>query len=93
MPLLNQSVKFLSVLSEPDPELGSYISTMAIGAPVAHGLPDAELILGLPLPDEHEFNPAGLIGRPTLWAIVQDVHNSLRFGIFYEDGRIHRIKV
>ena len=50
---------------------------MAIGAPVSHGLPDAELILGLPLPDQHKFNPAGLIGGATLRAIVQDVHYRL----------------
>ena len=77
MPLLNQSEKFLAVLSEPNPELGGYISTMAIGAPVTHGLPDAELILGLSLSYQHKFNPAGLIGRSTLRAIVQDVHNIL----------------
>jgi hypothetical protein len=59
---------------------------MAVGAPVAHGLPDAELILGLSLPDQHKFDPAGLIGGATLRAIVKDVHNRLRFGIFYEDG-------
>jgi len=50
---------------------------MAVGAPVAHGLPDAELILGLSLPDQHKFDPAGFIGGPTLRAIVQDVHNRL----------------
>ena len=77
MPLLNQSEKFLAVLSEPDPELGGYISTMAIGTPIAHGLPNAKLILGLSLSDQHKFNPAGLIGRTTLRAIVQDVHNRL----------------
>ena len=77
MPLLNQSVQFLPVLSEPNPELGGNISTMAIGAPVTHGLPYAELILGLSLPDQHEFNPARFVGRATLWAIVQDVHDRL----------------